>query len=72
MDAKLPTKTEVCETQSPDYITDVELAERIKVSRVTIQSWRQKGEGAPFYRTGRRIIYDWGEVQNWVREQRVG
>ncbi len=72
MTTKLPTESEVRQTDASGYITDVELAERIKVSRVTIQGWRQRGEGPPFYRIGRRIIYDWAEVETWVREQRVG
>jgi excisionase family DNA binding protein len=44
-----------------------EAAEYLRVSRSTLAKWRMKGEGPPFHRCGRRLIYYYRtEIDNWL------
>ncbi len=56
----------------PDYVDDRALSARTPIARVTWQTMRQKGEGPPFYRLGRRCLYKWSEVAAWIEAQRIG
>lgn len=54
------------------FINDVQASKRLGVSRITMQNWRARGEGPPFYKISRRVIYDWNEVEAWARSKRQG
>jgi len=54
------------------FISDVEVARRTSIQRPTLQAWRAKGEGPPFFRVGRRVLYDWVQVEAWIRSRQVG
>lgn len=54
------------------FINDVEVARRTSIQRGTLQIWRGKGEGPPFFRAGRRVLYDWKQVEAWIRARQVG
>jgi len=32
----------------------------------TLRQWRARGEGPPFSRVGRKILYDVGKFQKWI------
>jgi DNA-binding transcriptional MerR regulator len=36
----------------------------------TLRWWRQRGEGPPSYRIGRRVVYDEDAVLAWLDQQR--
>jgi predicted DNA-binding transcriptional regulator AlpA len=39
----------------------------LRLSRSTLAKWRMKGEGPPFHRCGRRLIYYLkGEIDAWL------
>ncbi|MCX5741697.1 MAG: hypothetical protein NT062_04255 [Proteobacteria bacterium] len=59
------------EADRPEYVDDRGLSTRTPISRVTWQVMRQKGEGPAFYRVGRRCVYRWDEVANWLESRRV-
>jgi len=42
------------------------------IAKRTLQKDRLFGKGFPFYRHGRRILYDLSEVESMIRAQRVG
>lgn len=44
------------------YLTKQELAKRLKIGIRTIESWMQK-RIIPFLNTGRRVLFNWTEVQ---------
>jgi len=53
----------------PDkYLTLNELAEKLRLSRSTIDVWRR--EGLPFMKMGRNIRFDEGEVMKWIMENK--
>lgn len=47
-------------------ITPAELATALGVSEVTLQVWRQKGNGPRFTKLGKNIFYPMREVQHWT------
>lgn len=58
-------------SQSP-FIDEPEGLRRVPVSRRTWFEWREK-KGLPYIRVGKRIVYDWDSVRQWLlRRQRGG
>ena len=53
---QIPAKKE-----KPEMLTDKELADRLKMSRMTLYEWRRKGI-LPFKRIGKRVLYNWDDV----------
>ncbi len=58
--------------EAPDYVDDRELARRTPIKRETWQAWRLRGEGPRFFRVGRRCVYRWSEVAEWIERRAVG
>jgi hypothetical protein len=52
------------------FIDELEALRRVPVSRRTGFEWRKKG--LPYIRVGKRILYDWGSVRNWLLRQQQG
>ena len=59
------------EPEIEPYITELDFANRTTLSRANIRALRAKGEGPPFYKVGRRVVYLWTECRAWVDAQRV-
>ncbi|MEO4043635.1 hypothetical protein AAFN47_18720 [Hoeflea sp. CAU 1731] len=36
----------------------------------TLNNWRCTGDGPPFYKVGRIVLYDWCEVDDWLKAKR--
>ena len=51
-----------------EYITLVELARSLKISRSTIDRWRK--EGMPFYKIGNGVRFIESEVSEWIRNNK--
>ena len=51
-----------------EYITLVELAQSLKISRSTIDRWRK--EGMPFYKIGNGVRFIESEVSEWIRNNK--
>ncbi|WP_198375110.1 helix-turn-helix transcriptional regulator [Neoroseomonas rubea] len=50
-----------------EYLDEVALAKRLKLSRRSIQRFRTTGEGPPFVRVGqRRVAYRLADVEAWA------
>jgi len=43
-----------------------EMAAWLKVSPLTLRSWRARKKGPPYRKAGRRVIYDLGEAEAWL------
>jgi excisionase family DNA binding protein len=52
-------------------LTDVEVAERLGVSRFTVRSWRLKGVGPRFLKMGRAVRYRSQDVDEYERHALV-
>lgn len=52
-------------------LTDVEVAERLGVSRFTVRSWRLKGLGPRFLKLGRAVRYRTEDVNEYERQALV-
>lgn len=50
-----------------------EVAKRTGLPVSTLRYWRtrNRGEGPPMFRLGRRIVADPADVQKWIDEQRA-
>lgn len=54
-------------------LTANETAEILGIAEITLRLWRQRAEGPPFYRVGRRYVrYRLGDVLDWRKKQTVG
>lgn len=49
-----------------EYITLIELAQSLKISRATIDRWRK--EGMPYYKIGNGVRFIESEVSEWIRQ----
>lgn len=49
-------------------LTDIEVAERLGVSRFTVRSWRLKGTGPRFLKMGRAVRYRAEDVAAYERQ----
>jgi hypothetical protein len=63
---------EVNTAHGPRFLGEKEVEEvtggAIKIR--SLQSWRQRGGGPPFYKFGRKVVYREDELQAWMNEQR--
>ena len=51
----------------PDLLITPELAELLRVSPRTVESWRVTGAGPSFRKLGRgRVLYDRRDVEAWL------
>ncbi len=52
------------------YITAAELASRLGCAVITLEKWRQRGEGPHWVRVGKRAVrYRVRDVEAWLAEQ---
>lgn len=65
------TAPAVATVEIEPYITELELATRTTLSRAQLRFLRGRGEGPPFYKLGRRVVYLWTECRAWIDAQRV-
>ena len=47
-------------------LTEVEVADLLRVSQRTVRRWRNEGTGPPALRVGRRIRYRRSAVEAWL------
>ena len=52
-------------------LTDVEVAERLGLSRFTVRSWRLKGVGPRFLKMGRAVRYRAQDLDEYERQALV-
>lgn len=48
------------------------VAALLGVKPATLQKWRRRGQGPPYFRAGRAVRYWPAEVQAWARRQGYG
>ena len=58
-------------TSEDAILTEVEIADFLKLSTRTLQAWRVKKDGPPFIRVGRAIRYRLRDVVRWIEARTV-
>lgn len=53
----------------PDELRQADVAEICGVSEFAVKSWRMKGIGPKYHRSGRVVIYDPRDVQAWLNRR---
>jgi len=53
-----------------ELLTVEEVAERLRISRKTLDSWRRIKTGPRWIPIGRRTVYSRRDVDEWLKEQR--
>jgi hypothetical protein len=49
-----------------------EVAAYLRRKRHTLENWRAIGYGPAWVKIGRNVVYDWDDVDEWLRGQRRG
>lgn len=52
--------------RSPEHLCTKDLATRLGLHHNTLIKWRITGNGPPFIKVGRRVVYRWWEVEAWL------
>lgn len=55
----------------PEYLTTTETAALLRVSKLTLKRWRDRGEGPPFTRVGSRFRYPRAALDAYLTPDRV-
>ena len=55
----------------PQFLTEVEVAKILNVSRATLQQNRWLNRGLPFFKVGRSVRYSGDDLQAYIEENRV-
>ena len=50
------------------YMTTAEIAEVCRTSPDTVRYWRHIGKGPASFKVGRRVLYEVGVVEAWLRQ----
>jgi predicted site-specific integrase-resolvase len=56
----------------PDLMTEIEVAELLRLTRQTLSRWRQEDRGPPFIQVEGSIRYQRETVQRWLDERTLG
>lgn len=54
-----------------EVLDNVEAARFLGVSPETLPQWRVRGNGPPFVRVGRRVVYRRATLERWLQEREV-
>lgn len=52
------------------HLTQMELAERWRVSHRTLERWRQRRVGVPYLKIGNRVAYRLADIEQYELERR--
>jgi TfoX/Sxy family transcriptional regulator of competence genes len=59
-------------SKSSSFLSRTEAAQFLKLSPASLASdATRKKLAIPFYRAGRRVVYDRTELENWLRKRKV-
>jgi len=53
-----------------DFLTTKDLAERLKLSTRTLETWRARKVGPPYLKAGKSVRYDRRAVQEWLSQRK--
>jgi hypothetical protein len=53
---------------SRQYLSPAQVAERTPFTVKALEKMRALGKGPKWRRTGRRIVYEWSDVVDWIEK----
>jgi predicted DNA-binding transcriptional regulator AlpA len=53
------------------FMNEPELAKYFGVSERTVQGWRKRSDGPPYYKIMGNVRYDRKQIDQWLRDQQV-
>ena len=56
----------------PEFMTEKEVAELLRLKRQTLSRWRSDGQGPPFVQVEGSIRYPRDGLQRWLDERTAG
>jgi hypothetical protein len=56
--------------KEPTYLTAVEVAERLRVSVLTLANWRVLGKGPAYVKIGSKVLYPIDTLEEWELARR--
>jgi DNA-binding transcriptional MerR regulator len=56
----------------PEYLTTVEVADKLRTSPETVRYWRHIGSGPTSFKVGRKVLYAVEDVEAFIAEARRG
>ena len=59
-------RQEVPDANGREFYSPAEVAKMTGLSSVTLLSWRQRGEGPPWSKAGRRVLYRRADFERWL------
>jgi excisionase family DNA binding protein len=65
-------ETEVTVVMNERYLTEIQVAERTRISLATLRRWRLENRGPRFYKFGSLVRYDREELAQWEQSQPTG
>ncbi len=54
----------------PKYLSTSETAEHLRVSTSWLAKSRLSGEGPPFIKAGRTVLYDLDDIESWAAKRK--
>ena len=54
------------------YLATEDLANLVRARPETVRYWRHTGTGPASFRIGRRVLYELGDVEEWIAAARSG
>ena len=55
----------------PQFLSEIEVAKILSISRATLQQNRWLNRGLPFFKVGRSVRYSGDDLQAYIEENRV-
>ncbi|MFN0262256.1 helix-turn-helix transcriptional regulator [Tepidamorphus sp. 3E244] len=52
-------------------LREAEVADHLGIPKRTIQAWRLRGEGPPFFKLGRAVRYRHSDLEAWLADNRA-
>ncbi len=68
--ASSPAKPNRQVANTPANVDTYRAAELIGMSKRTLEKWRSEGNGPPFLKLGRRVLYSVADLEEWLRSRR--
>jgi len=66
-DAEPSPATQPRRGDAPVLLTTDEAAEFLRISKITLARWRMDDIGPPYYKIGRRVVYNQSRLLDWLK-----
>ncbi len=66
------SETEVTVIMNERYLTEIQVAERTRISLATLRRWRLENRGPKYRKFGSLVRYDEDELNRWEEAQPFG